>query len=191
MMEVIANGGFCGNEANTMEALLLTRNIKYIHGVLIDVRKTQDNVLVLSSYDDLAKKTLSNKKISTSIYEDIRKIKFPSHIFKYYIPTLDEFLKKYLCDKKIFLRLYNVDNNYLNILYNILNKYNYKYFYIIDDIDLELIKKHELCKIGNICNNYIYLDKISDDNNYNEDIYIISKNPIKISCNNTNFDNMY
>ena len=188
VMEIILNGGYIGNDSNTMEALLLTKNMKNISGVLIDVRKTLDDILVLSKYDDLKKNTLSNKIISQSLYKDIRKIKFPSHIFKYYIPKLSEFLSKYQCRKKIFIKLYDINNKYLDLLYDILKKYNYKYYYISEE-DINNFTNHSLFKIGIICNNYIYLDQISNNSLNQEDIYIITKNVNNIFSNKTTFDN--
>lgn len=188
-MEVIANGGYLGNISDTLDALLLIKNIKSFDGVLIDVRKTLDDVLVLSKYDNLNKNTLSNKVISQSKYSDIRKVKYPSHIFKYFIPTLQEFLEKYQSNKKIFIKMYDVDNIYLDLLYDILNKFNYQYFYIIDQE--ELLKNHRLCQIGDICNNYLFLDKLNNNINLDEDIYIITSNPHIIYKNNTLFDDFF
>ena len=188
-MEIIANGGLYGNTPNTLDALLLTRNISYLDGILINVYKTLDNVLVLANNDELKKDTLSNKMISTSTYKELRKIKFPSHIFKYYIPTLKELLEKYQCNKKILLKLNNVNKDYLDLLYQVLKLYHYDYYYILDDSDI--INKHELLTIGKVCHNYLYLDKINKEVDNNEDIFLIVKNSYKISYNNTHFDDIF
>ena len=172
-MKIIANGGYAGSEANTLDALLLTRNINYFDGVMVDVRKSKDDVLVLATYNDLIKNTLSNKKVSESNYHILRKIKFPSHIFKYYIPKLSEFLEKYQSDKIILLYLHDVDNHYLNLLYDVLIKYHYNYYYLLDNLDMKKIKQHALLKIGKLCDNYLFANKI--DKYINEDIFVITK----------------
>lgn len=184
LLYLIANGGYCGNEANTMEALLLTKNIKYLTGVLIDVRMSLDNVLVLATYNDLNKNTLSNKKVSEINYQELRKIKFPSKIFKYYIPTLKEFLDKYSLSKKIFIRFHDYSIKYLDLLYEILSLYHYDYYYIIENLNLEeQIKKHPLINLGMICYHYQYFDNIPLNYYINNDLYVI--------INKTNINNQY
>ncbi len=179
-MEIIINGGYLGNSSDTLDALLLTKNIKKFAGVLIDVRKTLDNILVLSEYNDLKNNTLSNKIISQSRYDDIRKVKYPSHIFKYFIPKLEEFLDRYQCQKKIFIRMHDVNKLYLDLLYDMLKRYQYNYYYIGDN---NLMKNHKLCNIGTICNNYVFLDSVNNDINVEEDIYVITKNIHQINKN--------
>ena len=129
-MYLISNGGINCNTLDTKESIMLTKNNLVLDGVKLDVRKTLDNIYVLSRYDDLNKLTLSNKLISKSNYDYIKKVKFPSHIFKYYIPTLEEILINYNKDKIIVLELY--DSN-IDDLYNILSKYHYKYYFISKD----------------------------------------------------------
>ena len=85
--------------------------------------------------------------------------------------------------------MYDIDNIYLDLLYDILDKFNYQYFYIVDNN--KLLKNHRLCKIGDICNNYLYLDKLNNDIDLNEDIYIITNNPHIIYKNNTLFDDFF
>ena len=54
-MHLIANGGIVSlNIGNTMDAIMLTKNIDIIDGVKLDVRKTKDNIYVLSKYEDLS-----------------------------------------------------------------------------------------------------------------------------------------
>ena len=139
-MYLISDGGLKCNTLDTKEAIMLTKNSLVLDGVKLDVRKTRDNIYVLSKYDDLSKLTLSNKLISKSNYNYIKKVKFPSHIFKYYIPTLDEILISYNKDKIIVLELFN---NNIEDLYNIVNKYSYKYYFLSKDRNIikELINK--------------------------------------------------
>ena len=164
-MHLIANGGMASlNLGNTMDAIMLTKYIKYVDGVKLDVYKTLDDYFVLSSYDDLKKHTLSKKIISESYYEEIKNTKFPSHIFKYYIPLLDDVLKYYINDKKIFLELHF--NNAMDKLYQILSKYSYEYN-IINEKNAD---------------NYLYCDDptLIDLNEIDNDTYIITKYPEKI-----------
>ena len=161
-MYLIANGGMVSiNQSNTVDAIMLTKYIKYVDGIKIDIYKTIDDYFVLSDYDDLSKHTLSNRIISKSSYNEIKNTKFPSHIFKYYIPRLEEILKYYISDKKIFLKLHFKDG--IDKLYDILKLYPYEYN-IINDND-----------------NYIYCDDPSliNYNDIKDDTYIITKYPEK------------
>ena len=161
-MHLIANGGMISlNMSNTIDAIMLTKYIKYVEGVKLDVYKTIDNYFVLSENDDLSIHTLSNKLISNSKYDEIKNTKFSSHIFKYYIPTLEEILKYYISDKKIFLEIHFNDNK--NDLYELLGRYPYEYT-IINNID-----------------DYIYCDDPSEINldNLDKDSYIITRYPEK------------
>ncbi len=159
-MHLIANGGMTSiNISNTIDAIMLTKYVKYVEGVKLDVFKTIDNYFILSEYDDLKNHTLSNKVISKSKYDEIKNTKFPSHIFKYYLPTLNEILKNYVSDKKIFLELHFKDN--LNDLYNLLSLYPYEYI------------------ILNNSDNYIYCDdpELINLESLDSNTYIITKYP--------------
>ena len=107
-MPLIANGGMISlNIGNTMDAIMLTKYIKYVDGVKLDIYKTIDDYFLLSNHDDLSIDTYSNKIISQSSYEEIKNTKFRSHIFKYYLPTIEDVLSHYTSDKKIFLDALN------------------------------------------------------------------------------------
>ena len=188
-MKIISNGGIVScNTPDTIDAIMLTKNLDFVDGIKLDVRMTNDYVLVLSKYDDLNKFTLSNKKISQCNYDYLRKVKFPSHIFKYYIPMLSEVLDRYNHDKLIIIELYkeNELERFIYELYNILIKYSYRYYFISDDKEvLEKLKNNYFNKIGTIIDNnsnisiikdYSFDDEITDDDN----IFLITEYPEKI-----------
>ena len=185
-MLLIADGGLSSlNTFDTIEAVLLTKNIDYIDGVKLDIRMSLDKKLVLSKYDDLAKFTLSNKMVHECNYEYLRKVKFPSHIFKYYIPTLEEVLTRYNKEKIIVLEIYD-DNNLdslCNNLYSILIKYPYKYFFIGKDKVLTTLKEHDFNKIGELLDDnskITILNKINEQEEFvNDNIMLITSNPEK------------
>lgn len=133
-MYLISDGGMPCNSLDTIESVLLTKNIKRFDGVKLDVRLSQDKVFVISRYQELDKFSYSKGLINEYNYNYLRKIKFPSHIFKYYIPTLEEILKKYNYNKIIVLELYSISN--LNNLFDLLSKYDYKYYFYSKDSDI-------------------------------------------------------
>ena len=170
-MYLIANGGI-GLIGNTSDAIMLTKNISYIDGIKIDVRMSLDNVLVLSSFNELFHLTFSNKKVTEVNYDYLKKVKFQSHIFKYYIPTLDEILKKYSKDKIIILELHEEEriNSFIQELIHIISQYSYNYyFYSTNNLLLESLKDY-----GTIIKEYYH--KQSD---IMTDKFIISNNPLK------------
>lgn len=186
-MHIISDGGLSDwNTYDTIDAILLTKHLSYIDGVKLDVRKSLDNVLVLSKYDDLSQLTLSNKMVSDSNYDYLHKVKFPSHIFKYYIPTLEEILSKYERGKIIVLEIYddkNIDILLLK-LEEIIQKYSYQYYYISSNRDiLNKIKSSHLNDLGIVLDNFsnIKIYKNLPDININLDnIFIITEHPKKI-----------
>ena len=194
-MYLIANGGLSSlNTYDTMDAILLTKNISYIDGVKLDVRMTKDNILVLSKYNDLSKLTMSKKKVSECDYQYLRKVKFPSHIFKYYIPTLKEILNRYNKDKIIVLEIFDEDNiNYLcSNLYNLLSKYPYKYYFISENMNVqENLRKNNFEDLGIIVDNneikVLYNIPNDEDLLLSDNILLILDNPKKI-INNIFFD---
>ena len=194
-MKLICDGGIsCAPD--TIDAIMLTKNIDYIDGIKIDVRKTMDNVLVLAKNDDLSKYTMSNRYVSTSHYDYIRNVKFNTHIFKYYIPTLDEVLIRYAKNKVIILNLCASDNIdlYLELVYSVISKYPYQYYYISDNEEiLSKISNTPLNNLGIIINNdnlMILNDKTNNQTKndisnfiYNKDdnFFLITNNPIKFN----------
>ena len=82
-MYLISDGGLNCNSLDTIESVLLTKNIKKLDGVKLDVRLSQDKVFVISRYNELNKFTYSKGLINEYDYNYLKKIKFPSHIFKY------------------------------------------------------------------------------------------------------------
>lgn len=156
-MYLISDGGLNCNTKDTIEAIMLTKNSKY-DGVKLDVRKSKDNIYVLSRYNELSKLTLSNKLVNECNYGYLRKVKFPSHIFKYYIPTLEEILMKYDKNKIIVIELYNSD---IGDLYSLLDKYSYHYYFLSKN-NRTLDKLHQLnfSKLGTIIDNKSILIKL-------------------------------
>ena len=162
-MYIIADGGI-GCNSNTIDAIMLTKNLSYIDGIKLDVRMSLDNVLVLAEDDDLSKNTFSKEYVSKSNYHYLRKVKFQSHIFKYYIPTLNEVLKNYNKEKIIVLDIH--EDERINVLINellvLINEYDYiYYFYSSSKIVLEELKKYSLNNIidsNNISNLIKFID---------------------------------
>lgn len=196
-MYLIANGGLSScNIPDTMDAILLTKNINYLDGVKLDIRMSKDGVLVLSCFDDLSKMTYSKQKISNENYDYIKKVKYPSHIFKYYIPTLDEILKRYNNEKIILLELYNTNNNdlYFQKIIKQIAKYPYKYYFLTEDEKLlkDLLNTN-LNEYGEILNQdkYQKIDGFKDFPLMKKDVFIISKYPEKIHRYLTYNDNNF
>ena len=152
-MKLISDGGLGSlNDPDTIDAIMLTKNISYIDGVKLDVRKSLDNIFVIAEYEELNKFSYANGLISNYNYSYLRKIKFPSHIFKYFIPTLEEILKNYNKDKIIVLELYK--ENDLDKLFVLLIKYKYKYyFYSKNNSILNKLNELEYERIGTIISN--------------------------------------
>ena len=175
-MYLISDGGVNLNTPDTIEAIMLTKNIGNIDGVKLDVRVSIDNIFVLSKYNDLKKLTCSNKKVNEVEYSYLKKVKFPSHIFKYYIPTLEEILKNYDKKKIIVLELY--DDNNLDELYFILIRYPYKYYFISRNNIIEKLKELKFNNIGRIIDgdNIQIMDSISNHDIYDNTFLIIEKN---------------
>ena len=160
-MYLISDGGINTNCLDTIESVMLTKNMINIDGVKLDIRKSKDNVFVISRYEELEKFTYGKGKIYEYNYNYLRKIKFPSHIFKYFIPTLDEILKNYNKDKIIVLELFSESD--LDKLFVILAKYNYKYYFLSNNNSiLDRLKKLDFDKIGIILSND---DIVYQDNN--------------------------
>ena len=176
-MYLISDGGINSNTLDTIEAIMLTKNLKYLDGVKLDVRKTIDNVFVLSRYNDLSKLTYSKNKVNESNYEYIKKVKFPSHIFKYFIPTLEEVLKNYNKKKIIVLEIFELNN--LDVLYNLLLKYNYQYFFMSKEKDiLKELKNLNFNNIGKIINedsNITIINSVTNHDIYDNTMLIIEK----------------
>ena len=176
-MYLISDGGVNVNIPDTIEAIMLTKNISYLDGVKLDVRTSIDSVFVLSKYNDLSKLTYSNSKVNECKYEYLKKVKFPSHIFKYYIPTLEEVLNHYNKDKIIVIELF--DTNNLEDLYNILLKYNYQYFFMSknDDVIKKLVSFsfNNLGKIISENSNIKVINSVTNNDFYDNTILIIEK----------------
>lgn len=182
-MYIIANGGMKFHDIeNTIDAIMLTKNASYVDGVLIDIRLTLDNEIVVFKDDDLSKNTLSKGFVSKTNYYDLKKVKLPSKIHKYYISTLDEVLRKYQSNKFIILNLHDsLNKNELLVdkTIGLLNNYpNYNFYLETSSIDIlgYLIEKANGYKIGPrvmeypiSCTNNISFCDISG-NNINENV---------------------
>ena len=185
-MLIIADGGMVScNVSNTMDAILLTRNTGFIDGVKLDVRMTYDNFLVLCKDDDLSKNTLAKGTISKSNLDYIKKVKFPSHVFKYFIPTLQDILEKYDKGKIVVLELYPQNNNllYCKKIFELLSHYPYKYIFLIDDKMENAITNAKLNLLGDIKlkKDVLFIDNsLNKLDNIKEDSIIITTNPMKI-----------
>ncbi len=160
-MYLISDGGINTNTLDTMESIMLTKYKKDIDGIKLDVRVSRDNVFVISRYEELNKFSYANGLINEFKYSYLRKVKFPSHIFKYFIPTLEEILNNYDKNKIIVLELYSINN--LDMLFILLIKYNYKYYFLSKNNSiLNKLKELDFDKIGYIIN---YSDILFNKNN--------------------------
>ena len=179
IMYLISDGGITScNISNTFDAIMLTKNIDYIDGIKLDLQMTKDKIIVLFPKNELETITYSNKKISEENYSYIRKVKFPSHIFHYYIPTLEEILYRYNYEKIIVLNIphHSKINSLLEELSKIIQKYPYKYYYSLENnLDMDLLKNNKLLEIGSLI-----------DNNF-----IITKDPKKYYEHGSSFDNNF
>ena len=148
-MYLISDGGIITNTLDTIESIMLTKNMKNIDGVKLDVRKTQDDIFIVSRYEELEHLTYGKGNVSSYNYNYIRKVKFPSYIFKYYIPTLEEILIKYNKEKVIVLEIYSSIS--LDKLFILLVKYHYKYYFLSKDNNiLNKLKELDFDKLGTI-----------------------------------------
>ena len=178
-MYLISNGGISCNLPDTMEAIMLTKYLNYINGIKLDVRESLDHVFLLSKYDELDKFTLSKGKISKCNYDYLKKVRFNSHIFKYYLPTLEEVLKKYYLNKIIFLMLYNIES--LDKLKKIIIKYPYKYYFASNSKEtINDLKKNNFDLLGIIIDQEINDDSDEYFINIENTVLLISKYPEKI-----------
>ena len=165
ILYLISDGGINTNILDTYESVMLTKNMRYIDGVKLDVRISFDHIFIISRYEELEKFTYGKGKISSYNYNYLRKIKFPSHIFKYFIPTLSLILKKYNPEKIIVLELYSIND--LDRLFILLFNYHYKYyFYSKDSIILNKLKELDFDKIGTIISKEDIIDNITNNDTY-------------------------
>ena len=164
-MYLISDGGINTNVLDTIESIMLTKNMKDVDGVKLDVRLSQDEIFVVSRYEELEKFTYSKGTINNHNYNYLRKVKFPSHIFKYFIPTLDEILKNYNKNKIIVLEIYSSYN--LDKLYILLKNYSYKYYFLSkEDIIINRLIEHNFNEIGKILNSDMIINSISSNDLY-------------------------
>lgn len=186
-MLIIADGGMVNcNVPDTMDAILLTKNNGFVDGVKLDVRMTNDNFLVLCKDDDLSKNTLAKGMVSKSNLDYIKKVKFPSHVFKYFIPTLQDILEKYDKGKIVVLELYPQNNNllYCKKIFELLSHYPYKYIFLIDAKMENAINNAKLNLLGDIKlkKDVLFIDNsLNKLDNIKEDSIIITTNPMKIN----------
>ena len=159
-MYLIANGGISDYPKNTKESVLLSKFDDSIDGVLIDVRLTFDNKLVLYENDLI----VNNQYISRMNYEDIKKIDFNQGIKNYYIPLLEDILLYYDKDILIIKLHHNYDQNdkLINELKKVLNKYYVKRLIIVVDNDnlydyLKLYTYYDIYNL-NSSDNFINID---------------------------------
>lgn len=169
-MYLILNKGIIGYPDNTKEGVLLSKFDKTSDGVLIDVRMTKDNKLVLAENDLI----LKNYYISKMNYDDLKKINIGSGINNYYIPLLEEVLKFYDKDLLIINLHHNYDQNenLVNELSNLLNNYYTKKIIIVTDNDnlydyLKLLTGYDVYNLNNH-NNFVNVNV--NTQNYNNEI---------------------
>ena len=176
-MYLISDGGVNSNIPDTIEAIMLTKNINNIDGVKLDVRTSLDNVFVLSKYNDLSKLTCSNRKVDEVNYSYLKKVRFPSHLFKYYIPTLEEILKQYSKQKIIAIELFS--NNNLKGLHDILSNYSYQYFFISKNkVVLNDLHRNDFDNIGRIIDensNIEIINSVTNNDFYDNTMLIVEK----------------
>lgn len=178
-MLIISNGGITScNTADTMDAIMLTKNASFLDGVKLDVRESLDNKLILSKYELLDELTLSTGRVSDYSYDYLKKVRFPSHIFKYFIPSLEDVLKRYNPNKIIALELFNMENNYeyLDNLYKLLSQYPYQYIFLVDEELISGMNKEKMEMLGKII-----LKKDAKYINNENDLTILNKSDIVIT----------
>ena len=159
-MYLISDGGINTNSLDTIESIMLTKNMKDLDGVKLDVRLSLDHIFVISRYEELEKETYGKGNIGDYHYSYLRKVKFPSHIFKYYIPTLEEILKNYSKNKIIVLEIYQDSD--LDQLFIILVKYPYQYYFLSNNEKIiHELKKYDFNKLGKIINNQDLINSIT------------------------------
>lgn len=177
-MKIASYGGLCSKHAlrNSLEALLMADTNPDIDGLIIDVRLTKDNEVVIISEERID--SISNGKgyVSEMCLEELRKYRFSSRIKKMQIVTLKELLPK-LSNNTLFI--INVISNkqdellvaeHVTIL---INKYP----------ELKIVLKSKSPKTINILKNFtnrrvgIYIDQNNnvDDFMQNMELYSIDK----------------
>ena len=170
-MYLISDGGINTNILDTIESVMLTKNRKDLDGVKLDVRETLDNIFVVARYEELEKFTYGKGNISEYNYHFIRKVKFPSHIFKYYVPTLDEILKNYNKDKIMVIEIYSIKD--LDKLFILLVKYNYKYYFLVKDNNiLDKLKELDFDKLGKIISDRDIISSVIEKDLYSNTFLI-------------------
>jgi hypothetical protein len=174
-MYLISDAGASCNEKDTIESVMLTRNLNYLVGIKLDVKETIDNVFVIAQSNNLNVFAMSNYQISNLDYSFLKKIKFPSHIFKYYIPTLEEILINYNHDNKEGIKFNKDDFNLKN---NESKSFNFKLViqdgnpsckyrldFNMNNVNLSIYSYHEDYELSKFTyiHNPSYLDKVLID----------------------------
>ena len=184
-MYLIADGGITGLPKNTKESVLLSNFDNNIDGVLVDVRMTNDNKLVLYENDLI----FNNMYISKMSYQDLKKINIGNDISNYYIPSLEEILLYYDKDILIIKLHHNYDQNENLVLElkRILSKYYVKRLIVVVDNNnlydyLDILTDYEIYNLNN-SNNFLTIDVIASNYNGNLVHKLVSNNGNQIDQN--------
>lgn len=166
-MELILKDGIstkhCPN--NTCESIMLSLYNKKISGIYLNIFKSKDNVLVVSSVDKIF-----NKKITENNYFDLLKLNLGSKVKKHCILTLKEVFEIYNnSNNKIILKPF--DDTIIDDINELASNYNV-------NMMIEANNKNEyrnnICRVGinlNI-NNLSYI-------HYDYDFYIVNFKSLK------------
>lgn len=159
-MHFIANRSILDYPKNTKEGILLSKYHKGYDGVMIDVRMTSDQKLILTKNELIKNKYY----VSKMKYQDIKKIKIGKRINNYYIPLLEEILNNYQKEYLIIKLHHNyADNDILvNELKRILKNSLIKILILVDNDNLyEYLKMNNISAYNILSNQFIniYINK--------------------------------
>jgi glycerophosphoryl diester phosphodiesterase len=133
MIKIIAHRGFSDREKeNTMNAIFLALNTKYIDGVEIDVRLTKDNNLVVIHDNNINRTSDGIGFVKNMTYQELKRYNFGTIDNYQMIPKLIDVLSIYK-NKKILI--IEIKNNYkiditLEIIYLLIKRYPKNNIYI-------------------------------------------------------------
>ncbi len=145
-----------GYAENTKEALLTALQTDYIAGIELDVRKTEDNQLVIIHDPFISRNSDGIGIVKYMTLKELKTFNFGTKKNPSKICTLDELLKQIHSDKKIIIEI--KANDCSNLVYETIRKYPYLNIYICS-FDVPLInafkKAYPKYPVGCIMGKYI------------------------------------